>query len=44
VGGPLNQFSTIGTKFSMASKILYPERFVIVESASTYSGVDDANT
>lgn len=43
VGGPLNQFSTIGTKFSMAAKVLYPERYVIVESASSYSEIDAAN-
>jgi N4-gp56 family major capsid protein len=43
VGGPLNQFSTIGTKFSMATKVLYPERYVIVESASSYSNIDSAN-
>ena len=34
VGGPLNQFSTVGTKFSMATKILYPERLLIIESGS----------
>lgn len=43
VGGPLNQFSTVGTKFSMATKILYPERFVIVECSSSYSDTDEAN-
>ena len=43
VGGPLEQFSTIGTKFSMAAAILYPERYVIVESLSSYSTVDEAN-
>ena len=43
VGGPLNQFSTVGAKFSMATAILYPERFVIVECLSSYSGVDEAN-
>ncbi len=43
IGGPLNQFSTIGTKFSMAAAILYPERFVIVESLSSYSDIDEAN-
>ena len=44
VGGPLNQFSTVGAKFSMASKILYPERYVIVECSSSYSSTDAANT
>lgn len=43
IGGPLEQFSTIGTKFSMATAILYPERFVIVESLSSYSAIDEAN-
>ncbi len=43
IGGPLNQFSTIGTKFSMAAAILYPERFVIVESLSSYSAIDEEN-
>ena len=42
-GGPLNQFSTVGAKFSMATKILYPERFVIVECSSSYSATDEAN-
>lgn len=43
IGGPLNQFSTIGTKFSMAAKILYPERLLTVESLSSYSAIDEAN-
>ena len=43
VGGPLNQFSTIGTKFEIASKILYQERMVTVWSGSSYSGTDSAN-
>lgn len=43
IGGPLNQFSTIGTKFSMAATILYPERMLVLESLSSYSAVDDAN-
>ena len=43
VGGPLNQFSTIGTKFSMAAKILYPERLLTLESLSSYSAIDEAN-
>ena len=42
-GGPLNQFSTVGTKFSMATKVLYPERYVIVECSSSYSDIDAAN-
>lgn len=43
VGGPLNQFSTVGTKFSMAAKILYPTRIVAMCVASSYSASDAAN-
>ena len=42
-GGPLNQFSTIGTKTEFAAKILYQERMVTVWSGSSYSGSDVAN-
>ena len=43
VGGPLNQFSTIGTKFSMGAAILYPERMLTLESLSSYSDIDETN-
>lgn len=43
VGGPLNQFSTVGYKFEAATKILYQERMVRVESGSTFSDGDAAN-
>ena len=43
VGGPLNQFSTVGTKFEIATKILYQERMVTVWSGSSYSSTDTAN-
>lgn len=43
IGGPLNQFSTIGYKFETATKILYQNRMVRVESCSAYSGTDEAN-
>lgn len=43
VGGPLNQFSTIGTKFSMGAAILYPERLLTLESMSSYSDIDETN-
>lgn len=43
VGGPLNQFSTIGTKFEVAAKILYQERMCTVWSGSSYSGTDTEN-
>ena len=42
-GGPLDQFSTLGYKFSTATKILYQDRMVRVESLSEYSGTDEAN-
>ena len=43
VGGPLNQFSTVGTKFELAAKILYQERMVTVWSGSHYQATDSAN-
>lgn len=44
VGGPLNQFSTIGYKFETnGATVLYPERLLRVMSCSSYSGVDEAN-
>ncbi|MBQ8140615.1 MAG: N4-gp56 family major capsid protein [Clostridia bacterium] len=41
IGGPLEQFSTIGYKFMHGAKILYEERVIRVESNSSYN--DDAN-
>ena len=43
IGGPLEQFSTVGTKFEMAAKILYQERMVTVWSGSSYSGTETPN-
>lgn len=44
VGGPLEQFSTIGYKFETnGATILYPERTLRIMSCSSYSGVDEAN-
>lgn len=43
IGGPLNQFSTIGYKFCHGAKILYQERMLRVESGSSYSALDEAN-
>ena len=43
IGGPLEQYSTAGYKFEHATKILYPERMVLVESMSAYSTKDSAN-
>jgi N4-gp56 family major capsid protein len=44
IGGPLNQFSTIGYKFETNGvTILYPERLLRVMSCSSYSAIDEAN-
>ena len=44
IGGPLNQFSTIGYKFETnGATILYPERLLRVMSCSSYSASDTAN-
>ena len=44
IGGPLNQFSTIGYKFETnGATILYPERLLRVMSCSSYSDADEAN-
>lgn len=43
IGGPLDQFSTVGYKAEMAAKLLYEDRMVRVESCSAYSGTDEAN-
>ena len=44
VGGPLNQFSTIGYKFETnGATILYPERVLRVMSCSSYSATDAVN-
>ena len=44
VGGPLNQFSTVGYKFETnGATILYPERVLRVMSCSSYSAEDEAN-
>lgn len=44
-GGPLEQFCTVGIKFSMAAKILYPEYMVTIEHGSTeYGEIDEDNT
>lgn len=43
IGGPLEQFSTIGYKFCHGAKILYQERLLRVESGSSYGDVDEAN-
>ena len=43
IGGPLNQFSTIGYKFCHGAKILYQERLLRVESGSSFGDVDTPN-
>jgi len=44
IGGPLNQFSTIGYKFETnGATILYPERLLRVMSTSSFSASDKAN-
>ena len=44
IGGPLNQFSTIGYKFETnGATILYTERMLRVMSCSSFSGIDDVN-
>ncbi len=44
IGGPLNQFSTIGYKFETnGATILYPERLLRVMSCSSFSATDEAN-
>ena len=43
IGGPLEQFGTIGYKFCHGAKILYQERMLRVESGSSFGAVDEAN-
>ena len=44
IGGPLNQFSTIGYKFETnGATILYPERLLRVMSCSSFSAEDEEN-
>lgn len=43
IGGPLNQFGTIGYKFCHGAKILYQERMLRVESGSSFGADDEAN-
>ena len=44
IGGPLNQFSTIGYKFETnGATVLYPERLLRVMSCSSFSGTDEGN-
>lgn len=44
IGGPLNQFSTIGYKFETnGATMLYPERVMRIMSCSSFSAQDEAN-
>ena len=44
IGGPLDQFSTVGYKLETnGATILYPERCLRVMSCSSFSGTDEAN-
>lgn len=44
IGGPLNQFSTVGYKFETnGATVLYPERVLRVMSCSSFSNTDSAN-
>ncbi|MBQ7896696.1 MAG: N4-gp56 family major capsid protein [Oscillospiraceae bacterium] len=44
IGGPLNQFSTVGYKFETnGATILYPERLLRVMSCSSFSATDEEN-
>ena len=45
IGGPLNQFSTVGYKLETnGATILYTERMLRVMSCSSFSATDDPNT
>lgn len=43
IGGPLEQFSTVGCKVETAAKILYQERMVTVWCGSSYSATETQN-
>lgn len=43
IGGPLNQWSTLGYKEEQGMVVLYPERVIRIMSCSPYSATDEAN-
>lgn len=43
IGGPLEQYSTIGYKGVHGGRVLYDDRLVRIECASSYSSIDAAN-
>lgn len=44
IGGPLEQFSTVGYKLSEGTKILYQDRMLRVECCSEFSETDEDNS
>lgn len=43
IGGPLEQFSTVGTKMETGTKLLYPERALVLYHTGAYSDRVKAN-
>ena len=43
IGGPLDQFSTVGCKVETATKILYPERMITLVTSLSKAAMVDAN-
>ena len=43
IGGPLNQFSTVGCKVETATKVLYPERMICVITSLSQAAMVEAN-
>lgn len=43
IGGPLNQFGTVGVKFEMGARILYQERMLTIWHGSSYSATEEQN-
>lgn len=43
VGGPLDQFGTVGVKFQFGARILYQERMLTIWHGSSYSATEDQN-
>ena len=43
IGGPLDQFSTVGCKVETATKILYPERMITLVTSLSKAALVDAN-
>lgn len=43
IGGPLDQFSTVGCKVETATKILYPERMLTIVTSLSQAALVDAN-